>query len=64
MADATAETAALTSRDGFVIYTHAGEEIDFIACTKDGRMRERVEAGLAHRVDLDRFYFADTRDAA
>jgi hypothetical protein len=50
-------------RDGFVIYKlDTGEETDFIACTKDGRMRERVEEGLAMRIDLERFYFGDTRD--
>lgn len=50
------------SRDGFVIHTYDGEEVDFIACTYDGRMRDRVEEGLAMRVDLDRFTFSDTRD--
>jgi hypothetical protein len=49
-------------RDGFVIATHEGVEVDFISCDKNEIMRERVEAGLARRVDLDRFYFADTRD--
>lgn len=48
--------------DGFVIVNLADETlIDFIACTKDEPSRERVERGLAMKVDLDRFYFFDTR---
>jgi len=48
--------------DGFVIYEQeSGQPIDFIACTKDEPSRERVERGLAMRVDLDRFYMGDTR---
>lgn len=54
----------MSVRDGFVIRTiDTDEEIDFILCNKDGRMREKVWEGLAHRVDLDRFYFTDTREA-
>jgi hypothetical protein len=49
-------------RDGFVIETYDGQEVDFIACDYSGRMRERVENGLAHRVDLERLTFRDTRD--
>lgn len=49
--------------DGFVIVEQeSGEPIAFIPSNKDGRMRERVEDGLAMRIDLDRFYFFDTRD--
>lgn len=51
------------TRDGFVIQTYDGEEIDFIACEYDDRMRQRVERGLYLRVDLDRFTIQDTRDA-
>jgi hypothetical protein len=54
--------SATEKRDGFVISTYEGQEVDFIPCTKDGRMRETVERGLAMRVDLGRFTFADTRD--
>ena len=51
------------SRDGFVIYSQEdGSEVDFIPCTKDGRMREKVDMGLLMRVDVERFYFRDTRD--
>ena len=50
-------------RDGFIIETHEGEEIAFIACTRDGRMRERVERGLELKVDPERFTFRDTRDS-
>lgn len=57
-------SAAQQDRDGFVITTYDGDEVDFIACDKNGSMRERVERGLAMRVDLDRFIFADTRDEA
>lgn len=56
--------SAPVERDGFVIRDYEGNEVDFVACDKDGRMREKVYAGLAMRVDLDRFYFADTRDEA
>jgi hypothetical protein len=53
---------AETGRDGFVIRSHEdGSEIDFIACTKDGRMRDKVEMGLLMRVDPECFYFEDTR---
>lgn len=56
-------SSAQESRDGFAIYDlKTGEELDFVACSKDGRMREKVEMGLAMRVDLDRFCFGDTRD--
>lgn len=50
-------------RDGFVICEDAtGAERDFIPCDKGGSARERVERGLAMRVDLNRFFFFDTRD--
>lgn len=49
-------------RDGFVIETYEGEEVGFVACDKDGRMRERVESGLSQRVDTERFMWTDTRD--
>lgn len=39
-------------------------KVDFIACSKDGRMREKVEMGLCMRVDASRFYFGDTRDGS
>ncbi len=51
------------TRDGFVIRENeTGKEVDFIACDKDWRMREKVEDGLLMRVDFERFHFEDTRD--
>ena len=49
-------------RDGFIIEDYDGEEIAFIACDYDGRMREKVEDGLVRRVDFERFTFRDTRE--
>lgn len=49
--------------DGFVIIEHkTGEPVGFVASTKTGRMRERVEDGLLMRVDYERFSVYDTRD--
>lgn len=48
--------------DGFVICDQeTGEPIDLIACSKNEPSRERVEHGLAMRIDFERFYFFDTR---
>jgi hypothetical protein len=50
---------------GFVIADWDTDEvIDFVACTKQGRMREKVERGLFQRVDLNRFRIDDTHPSA
>lgn len=55
----------MAERDGFIIRElESGEEINFIASDYDGRMREKVEVGLFHRVDLDRYFVEDTRERA
>lgn len=54
----------MADRDGFAIETYAGKEVDFIACTKDDRMRERVLRGLLMKVDDSRYLVRDTRDAS
>lgn len=57
-----AQDTRAEARDGFIIRDRTnGEEADFIACTMDGRMREKVENGLLLRVDFQRFYVDDTR---
>jgi hypothetical protein len=49
--------------DGFVICDwETDEPVAFIASTKDGRARERVEMGLAMRVNPEGTYFFDTRE--
>lgn len=49
--------------DGFIIVRHdADEPCDFIDCTKNGHMRDKVEDGLLMRVDFERFYAFDSRE--
>lgn len=53
----------MAARDGFVIVDdETGEEVHFVACTKDGSTRRKVEAGMVHRVDISRFTVWDTRE--
>lgn len=49
------------ARDGFIIETYSGREVNFIACAKDGRMRDKVERGLELRINFERYTFRDTR---
>lgn len=54
----------MADRDGFVIRSiETDEEIDFIRCERSGPFRDRVENGLAMKVDTSRFYWQDTRDS-
>lgn len=54
-----------TQRDGFVIRSlDTNEEVDFVSCTYDEPVRERVERGMFMRIDLSRFYMFDTRRGA
>jgi len=63
MSETTAEHAA--ERDGFVISTHEGEEVAFVACAHSSEsMRVRVLSGLLRNMDTDRFCVGDTRDAS
>lgn len=49
--------------DGFVICDReSGDPAYFVASEHNGRMREKVEDGVAMRVDFGRFYFFDTRE--
>jgi hypothetical protein len=49
--------------DGFLVVDDAtGEVVHFVACTKNGRQRERVEMGLIHRTDIERFTVWDSRE--
>lgn len=52
------------ARDGFVVRElETGRELGFIPCSHDGRMREKVETGLILRIDSERSYVEDTREA-
>lgn len=50
-------------RDGFEIVRFSDGKVErFIACTKDGRWRERVEAGLLINLNTEDFCVRDTRE--
>jgi hypothetical protein len=54
---------ATKKRDGFaIIEMDTRKEVHFVACTHDGRLREKVMNGLLLKTDTDRFIVADTRD--
>ena len=46
----------MAKRDGFEIVRFSDDEVvKFIACTKDGRQRERVEMGLLINLNAEEF---------
>jgi hypothetical protein len=55
------EQSNAEQRDGFIVQTFEGEEVHFVPCKYDGRMRAMVLSGLLANMRAD-CCAVDTRD--